>query len=257
MWSVTLDKEKFKRWIKFITTIKDLTEEICFWITEEEIRFRDMDAARISMIDFSLENTYFLEYNYDGEEELPICIQSKKLLEFSKLMKNAEEVTIMIDEGLTHFILRTNTPYEKQLSIPIMVDKERTKPGIPDINYTARVKLVSTTLKDALMEAKAISDRITFMAEGNNITFISKNDEGFQIKNKLTYPENLEILDINVEERSVAVYMVKPLLSVIKELSSISRISELLFGNALPLDLKFELIDGENYQYFLAPRTEE
>ena len=257
MWSVTLDKEKFKRWIKFITTIKDLTEEICFWITEEEIRFRDMDAARISMIDFSLENTYFLEYNYDGEEELPICIQSKKLLEFSKLMKNAEEVTIMIDEGLTHFILRTNTPYEKQLSIPIMADKERTKPGIPDINYTARVKLVSTTLKDALMEAKAISDRITFMAEGNNITFISKNDEGFQIKNKLTYPENLEILDINVEERSVAVYMVKPLLSVIKELSSISRISELLFGNALPLDLKFELIDGENYQYFLAPRTEE
>ena len=257
MWSVTLDKEKFKRWIKFITTIKDLTEEICFWITEEEIRFRDMDAARISMIDFSLENTYFLEYNYDGEEELPICIQSKKLLEFSKLMKNAEEVTIMIDEGLTHFILGTNTPYEKQLSIPIMVDKERTKPGIPDINYTARVKLVSTTLKDALMEAKAISDRITFMAEGNNITFISKNDEGFQIKNKLTYPENLEILDINVEERSVAVYMVKPLLSVIKELSSISRISELLFGNALPLDLKFELIDGENYQYFLAPRTEE
>lgn len=257
MFSAIMDKDKIKRWIKFVTTINKLTEEACFWISSEGILFRDMDPARISMINFSLSREYFIEYNYEGEEQMPVCLQSKKLLEFSKLLRNSDELEIQLEEGGGHLILGTKTPYEKYLLLPVVIDKDRNIPGIPELNYTAKIKIVSTSLKDALNEAKAISDRITFIAEGNSITFLSRNDEGFQVKNKLTYPDNLEILEINVDEKSVAVYMVKPLLDVVKEISTLSRIIEIKFGNTLPLDINFELVDGEKYEYFLAPRTEE
>lgn len=256
MFTAVMDKDKIKRWIKFVTTINKLTEEACFWISSEGILFRDMDPARISMINFSLSRDYFIEYNYEGEEETPICLQSKKLLEFSKLLKNSDELEIRLEDG-GHLILGTKTPYEKHLLLPVVIDRDRNIPGIPELNYTARIKMVSTSLKDALNEAKAISDRITFIAEGNSITFLSRNDEGFQVKNRLTYPDNLEILDISIDEKSVAVYMVKPLLDVVKEISTLSRIIEMRFGNTLPLDINFELIEGEKYEYFLAPRTEE
>ena len=252
-----MDKEKIKRWIKFVTTIEKLTDEACFWISGEAFHFRDMDAARISMIDFKLNSEYFIEYSFEGEDEIPVCMQSKKLLEFSKLMRNSEEMEIILEEGLTHFVLSTKVPYEKYFAIPVVVDRERSKPGTPELEYAAKIKMVSASLKDALNEAKAISDRITFIAEGNTITFLSKNDEGFQVRHKLVYPDNLEILDIKVDEKSVAVYMVKPLLDVVKEVSSLSRISQINFGSSLPLDLRFELVEGEHYEYFLAPRTEE
>jgi DNA polymerase III sliding clamp (beta) subunit (PCNA family) len=257
MFKAVLDKEKIKRWIRFVTTINKLADEACFWISHDAIHFRDMDAARISMIDFRLDANYFNEFTYNGEEEMPICIQSKKLLEFSKLMKNVEELELIVDDDLTHFALSSHTPYEKYLAIPMVVERERSKPGVPELEYSARIKLVSASLKDALNEAKSIGDRITFIAEGNTISFITKNDEGFQVRHKLVYPDNLEILEINVEDKSVSVYMVKPLLDIVKEIASISRIAEINFGTALPLDLKFDLIEGEYYEYFLAPRTEE
>lgn len=257
MFSAVMDKDKIKRWIKFVTTIDKLTEEACFWLSSEGIMFRDMDPARISMINFSLSREYFVEYSYEGEEQTPICLQSKKLLEFSKLLKNSDELELRLEDGGGHLILGTKTPYEKYLMLPVVIDRDRNLPGIPELNYTARIKMVSTSLKDALNEAKAISDRITFIAEGNSVTFLSRNDEGFQVKNRLTYPDNLEILEINVDEKSVAVYMVKPLLDVVKEISTLSRIIEMKFGNTLPLDINFELIEGEKYEYFLAPRTEE
>lgn len=257
MFHAVMEKDKIKRWIKFVTTINKLTEEACFWISGEGITFRDMDPARISMINFSLSREYFMEYEYEGEEQIPICVQSKKLLEFSKLLKNSDELEIGLEDGGGHLLLGTKTPYEKYLMLPMVIDRDRTLPGIPDLNYTAKIKIVSSSLKDALNEAKAISDRITFIAEGNSITFLSRNDEGFQVRNKLTYPDNLEILEISIDEKSVAVYMVKPLLDVVKEISSISRIIEMKFGNTLPLDVNFELMEGEKYEYFLAPRTEE
>ena len=257
MFKAVMDKEKLKRWIKFMTTIDKLTDEACFWISKNAMHFRDMDAARISMIDFKLIPEYFIEYSFEGEDEIPVCMQSKKLLEFSKLMKNSEELEFHLEEGLTHFILTTKTPYEKYFAIPIVIDRDRSKPGVPELDYTTGLKMVSATLKDTLNEAKTISDRVTFIAEGNMLSFLSKNDEGFQLHHKLVYPDNLEILEIKVDEKSIAVYMVKPLLDIIKEISLLSRIIQINFGNSLPLDLKFELLDGEFYEYFLAPRTEE
>ncbi|MEM0056893.1 MAG: hypothetical protein QXH96_00195 [Candidatus Geothermarchaeota archaeon] len=255
MFKAVLSKDKIKRWIKFITTINKLTDESCIWIRNDALHFRDMDAARICMIDFKLLPSYFAEF--ECKEEIPLCVQSKMLLEFSKHMKNVDEMEMTISNDLSYLILQSRVPYERSLMIPVTVDRERSMPGVPELEYTASVKLVSSVLKDMLTEAKSISDRITFIAEGNSITFLCKNEEGFQVKHRLVYPENLEILDIHVSQRSTAVYMVKPLLEVVKELSTLSRVSMLDFGNMMPLHLSFELIEGESYEFFLAPRTEE
>ena len=258
MFSAIIDKEKIKRWIKIVTTIERLIDEACFWISPNEILFREMDTARISMIDFKLDRDYFLTFEYTfEEEEIPICMQSDKLLAFSKLMKNAEEMEFILPDEKTHFIIKARTPYEKKFALPILVATDKTKSGIPQLDYRAKIRMVTSTLRDIVKEAKSVSDRITLAARDNEISFISKSEEGFEATQKLVYPDNVEIVDINVEEDSIAVYMVKPILDILKEIAGISGIVRVNFGTNQPLNLVFEMIEYESYQYFLAPRTEE
>ncbi|HEW93894.1 hypothetical protein DRN87_00575 [Candidatus Geothermarchaeota archaeon] len=258
MFSAIIDKEKIKRWIKIATTLEKLTDEACFWISPDGILFREMDTARISMIDMMLEKDYFLTYEYTFEdEEIPICMQSDKLLAFSKLMKNAEEMEFILPDDKTHFILKARAPYEKRFGLPIVVATDKTKTGIPNLDYSARIRLVTTTLRDIVKEAKTVSDRLTLVARDNEISFISKSEEGFEASHKLVYPDNVEIVDMNISEESIAVYMVKPILDIVKEIAGISGIVKLNFGTNQPLNLQFEMIEFEYYQYFLAPRTEE
>lgn len=258
MFSAIIDKEKIKRWIRIVTTIDRLTDEACFWISPDEVLFREMDTARISMIDFKLEKDYFLSYEYTFEEaEIPICMQSDKLLSFSKLMKNAEDMEFILPDDKTHFIVKARTPYEKKFALPILIATDKTKTGIPQLDYKSKVRMVTSTLRDIVKEAKSVSDRITLAAKDHEISFVSKSEEGFEATQKLVYPDNVEIVDIQIDEDSVAVYMVKPILDILREIAGISGIVRLNFGTNQPLNLIFEMIENEYYQYFLAPRTEE
>jgi len=72
MFRAVVGEDKIKRIIRFFNAIEKLTDEACFWISEESILFRDLDTARISMIDFELQRDYFTEYEYSGEEKIPV-----------------------------------------------------------------------------------------------------------------------------------------------------------------------------------------
>ena len=257
MFTAVIDKEKIKRWIRIATTIDKLTDEACFWISNEGLIFREMDAARISMIDLRLDRDYFLTYEYTFDEEIPICMQSDKLLAFSKLMKNADEMEFTLPEDKTHFIIRARAPYEKRFALPVLIESERSKTGIPQLDYKAKIRIVTSTFRDIIKEAKSVGDRITLAARDNEISFISKSEEGFEATQKLVYPDNVEIVDIQVDEESAAMYMVKPILDIVREIAGISGIVKVNFGTNQPLNLQFEMIEHEYYQYFLAPRTEE
>jgi len=173
MFSAIMDKEKIKRWIKIVTTIEKLTDEACFWISNNNILFREMDTARISMIDFRLDKEYFLSYEYTfEEEEIPICMQSEKLLAFSKLMKNAEDMELTLPDEKTHFILKARAPYEKKLALPVLIATDKMKSGIPQLDYKAKIRMVTTALRDIVKEIKSVSDRVTLVAKDNEVNFI-------------------------------------------------------------------------------------
>ncbi len=254
MFRGVLDKDKLKRWIKIVTTIDALVEEACFRISPDQFMFREVDSTRVSMINFVAEKDYFDLYEFNADSDITICVQSDRLLKFSKLLSKADELIIEVEDG--KFILASTKPYEKRFILPAALE-EREALRIPQVDFKARARIVVPTLKDIFNDARALSETITIHAEENEISFISKSEEGFQAEHKLKYPDNVEILDIVVDEPSTSIYSLEYLYRVVKELASISGVVTLSFSTDYPLSLNFEMLEYETYQFIHAPRSEE
>ncbi len=255
MFKATIDSDKIKRWIKVVTTIEKMVDEACFYISEEGIIFRDLDSTRVNMINAYFGEPYFEEFEFTAESPFFICVHSDKLLKYSKALSKADELTIEAGEG--RFIISSRRPYEKRFVLPAMLDEERELARVPEIDFAANVRMVSQTLRDVLKESKDVSETVTVHATNSEIEFISKSEEGFQSVHKLRYPDNVEILEINVSSDSTAVYVVKPILDVVREISTISGVVTLEFSTEYPLSLKFDMLEAESYQFITAPRSEE
>ncbi|HIE36664.1 TPA: hypothetical protein EYP83_00725 [Candidatus Geothermarchaeota archaeon] len=255
MLKATIDSDKIKRWIKVLTTIDAMVDEACFYISNSEFIFRDLDNTRINMINVTFQREYFDVYEYSGDSPTFVCVQSDKLLKYSKALSKADELTIEVAEG--KFIISSSKPYMKKFILPAYYDEERELPRVPDIDYSVYVRLVTPTLRDILKESKDVSETITLYALNNEIQFISKSEEGFQSIHKLKYPDNVELLDISVDNESTSVYTVKPIYDIVKEITTISGVVTLQFSSEYPLTLKFDMLEYETYQFITAPRSEE
>ncbi len=254
MFRAVLEADKIKRWIKIVSTIDELMEEACFRITPDEFIYRDVDSARISMINVQFGRDYFELYEFNADSEFNICVQSEKLLKYSKALAKADELIIEVEEN--KFILASQRPIERQFILPASIE-ERDISKVPQVDFKASARLVVPTLRDILKEAKTVGETVTIHAEESELSFISKSEEGFQSTHKLKYPDNVEILEIRVEEPSTSVYPVDPLYKVVKEIASISGVATLEFSTDYPLSLKFDMSEFEMYQFILAPRGEE
>ncbi len=255
MFKATIDSDKIKRWIKIVTTIEKMVDEACFYLSNDGLIFRDLDSTRVSMINTAFQPGYFELFEYTGESPTFVCVHSDKLLKYSKALAKADELTIEVVEG--RFIISSSKPYEKRFVLPAYFDEERELPRVPEIDFSANVRMVAPTLRDILKESKDVSETITLYASDSEIQFISKSEEGFQSIHKLRYPDNVELLDISVSAESTSVYVVKPILDVVKEISSVSGVVTLQFSSEYPLSLKFDMLEFESYQFITAPRSEE
>lgn len=254
MFRAILDGDRVKRWVRFLAPVAKLLDEACIWLSWDGLMIRDVDPSRISLINFSLSRDYFSEFEFSGEGRMPVSVDSKKLLEFSALLRNMDELIVTLDpDGFLR--LASLGPYEKEVGMPVTIDSEASLPELPEIDYKASVEMMTASLISILREARSIGDTIAISAAENEIQFSSENDEGFGMLSKLRYPENMELLDIMVTEPSRSRYHFKPLIDVLNELSPISRTAVLRFKSDAPLFVEFRLQEGEKYELYLAPKA--
>ncbi len=251
-----VSEDKIKRLIRFFNAIERLTDEACFWISEESFSFRDLDTARISMIDFELQRDYFIEYEFTGEGKIPVCVPIDTLADYVKACKNAKELEFNFEEGKRTFNISTKEPYERFFAVPMMISEDRKETGVPNVPFKATFKVTTSSLKSILNELKLVDDKITITAQENTVTFSSRNEEGFESSVTLRYPDHIELMAIVVEEPSTASYNLKSILNIVKELSGNSGVATVQLGTNLPLKIDFELIEYEKFIYYLAPRAE-
>lgn len=256
MFKALIGEDKIRRIIKFFSAIERITDEACFWISTDSFSFRDLDAARISMIDFELTNDYFLEYNYSKEDKIPMCVPIDKLADYIKLCKNAKELEFSFEEGGNTFNIKSLEPYQRTFTVPMMINEEKKETGVPKVPFKATFKITTSSLKEILNQLKLIDDRIIIKVEDNAVIFSSRNEEGFESSVLLRYPEHIELMAIAVEEPSTASYNLKSILNIVKELSGNSGVATIQLGTNLPLKIDFELIENERFIYYLAPRAE-
>jgi len=256
MFRAVVSEDKIKRLIRFFNAIEKIVDEACFWISEEGFAFRDLDAARISMIDFELGRDYFIEYEFTGEGKIPVTVPVDKLADYVKACKNARELEFTFEEGGRTFNVITKEPYHRFFAVPMTISQDKRETGVPNIPFKATFKITTSSLKSILNELKLVDDKVTITAKEDTVTFSSKNEEGFETSVTLKYPDHIELMAIAVEEPSTASYNLKSILNIVKELSNNSGVATVQLGTNLPLKIDFELIEHEKFVYYLAPRAE-
>ncbi len=224
-----------------------IKEEVVFEITEEGLKFRAMDPANVAMVIFKLNSTAFDEYNVD--EPMNIGISMAQLVQVLKRAKKSYIMEIAVEgERLRISYLSRG---ERRFLLPLLNLEGPAKPE-PKLEFAVTADLDPEIIKEAVEDARLVSDALVFEATENELKLIAQGDLG-ETSTVLRLGEGLDNLKVeNPPQR--AKYGIEYLRKIAKGAKAGS-MATLEFKTDYPMKLSFKGIDSELI-YILAPRID-
>ena len=243
--------------VSFIQAVSKITDEMRLRISPEKVWFRGMDSAHVSMIDFELPKSYFVEYSVEKEEIINVVVE--KLIKFLKGVKKDEKLGITFDRERGKLIVKAIGNYVREFATPLLDVGETTSLGLPKVDFPVTFKITCSVLQDALKDIRQITDKVRFYATEEELQIKGESDEGYETAISLKY-ESRDVIDREIRDKerlpASATYNVEIINGVVKEISRVSELVSLSFGTDLPLKLKFDFSNNIKFDFYLAPRIE-
>jgi proliferating cell nuclear antigen len=214
-----------------------------------------MDAAHVSLIDFSMPKESFLEYEA-GEEETIVCLLLDKLLRFIQRGKKTDKMEWIFDEKIGKLKVRIIGDHTKEFLTPLIDVADRSPLKIPKVDYSSDIKMTTSALKTALADIKLVSEKVKVEALKDRVQFKGETYEGIETVTTFSFTD-VDVLEPNIRSEASATYNVDMMANIVNELERVSGVSTLSFGPDLPLKLCFEFPEGQHFDFYLAPRIEE
>ena len=236
-------KLEARLWRDIVNTVSSIIEEAPFEVKEQGIYMRAMDPSHISMLDIEIPKEMFDEFSIDKEISLGIDMD-----EMRKIMYRAKPSDILVmnaEESKIHMTFIGES--KRKFGLPI-IDVLEKRSKLPEIPFTATVKLNSDIFQDGIKDAAVVADHITFEARKDSFLIRAQGDTS-------------DIETVN-EKDSMIEYDVKEIAKATFNLSYLSDISKSIYGTMViklgsdvPLMLEFD-IDKAKVKFILAPRIE-
>jgi len=240
-----------KEWKYIVASLAALITEANFIADKEGLRLRALDPSRVAMVDLFMPSVAFDEYEVsEGEEKVKIGVNFEDLNKVMRRSKSDDRVTFSIEGNRLKITLLGKA--ERTFSLPLL-DIAGEELPTPRVTFDVMAKMMSDTLKDALNDAKLVSDTVQFVGEPEELKMVAKSDRG-EVEARFSL-EAGSLLDYSVEKPSTATYGLDYLLDILKKAASVSDITTLEFSTNKPLALTFELTGGGQLRFFLAPRA--
>ncbi|NIM46370.1 MAG: hypothetical protein GTO54_12255 [Nitrososphaeria archaeon] len=246
--------EKINEWISFLSAISKITDEACFHVQDEKIWFRGMDPAHVSMIDFEVSKENFTEY--EAGEETTTCILLEKLLAFVKKAKRGDKLEMLYKEKEGRLTVRVIGNYVKEFIVPLLDTVDRAPLKLPKVDFTSNIKMTTPAVKEALNDVKLVSEKVKIITSEDNLQLRGESEEGIEAAVTFSFSD-IDILETELKEMSVATYNVELMSNVVRELERVSGVVTFSYGTDLPLKLGFEFPGQQKLDFYLAPRIED
>ena len=162
-----------KGFAKAMEIVWNIIDEGTLEVGPKGIGLIAMDPSQISMIVFKMPKNVFSEYSGEGET-LGLDLDN-----FRKILKRgkSEENLILETEGTQLKITFEGGKRRRSFKVPLLDLTE----GIsrePAVEYNNNVKMLASTLKDTINDAKLISTHITFVLTPDGFEAIVKSESG-------------------------------------------------------------------------------
>jgi proliferating cell nuclear antigen len=238
-------------WRRCIDAISTLIEEGTFAARQEGIKFRAIDPARISMVDFHLSSSIFEAYALEGERDIGVNLED--MSKFLRRARPGDRLGLSVDDQANRFVLRLEGLGLTTFSIPLLDLSIDTPPEIP-VPYTAMIRIEAGVLSEVLRSVAVVGDHVQIRATPD---FLRLEGEG-PVENVDVRIEGQSqgVAHMEVRQESRAIYIISYIQNMLRAAEA-TDIIEMEFGDeAMPLKLKIPLEGGE-ISFLLAPRVED
>jgi proliferating cell nuclear antigen len=252
-----LKKENSKILKTSIETLATIIDEAKFQITPSEFIVEAMDPSRICLLNLTIKKGDFDEYECSEE-----CYVGLNLDDLDKILKRStanDSIELSFNESDQKIKIKMKSPEKKSrtrtFSLTLLdVDIEEVPmENLLSIEYKSDWVMDTDFLIEALKDAEIYSEILNMKAiEDQGLVFSSSGQIG-----EMNYELDTEdLIEANIEGNASGAYSATFLKSILK-ISAITERLKISLKSDHPLKMNFDLLEGGELQYFLAPRVED
>jgi len=232
-------------------TISDLISEGLFQFTEDGIKLIAADPAMVGLVDFTIEEEVF--ENYELDEETKVGLNLENLYSILRRANSSDTITFELDNENSKFHITMENSSTRNFSLPILNLSEDDIPSTDQLDFTVTGELETDLLESAIKDAMVVSDSVTITADDSQIEISA---EGDQSNAEFTATDDSEDV-ISLEGTNAKSMFSLDYLSKMIGGKKLSDTVTVKLGEDFPMRLEFVKPDTTNLSFVLAPRIEE
>jgi len=238
-------------WKNLMAAVSTLVDEATFKVDQNGIRLRAMDPSHVAMVDFEMPKNTFQEYVCD--QPINMCVNMGEMLKLLKNVGSDETLEISTDEEGRQLELALRGTYVRRFIMPTLEMAEEEAPT-PKIEFNAKVKMTSGSLRQTMDDASVVSDNVRLEATLEKLVFNATGDLG-SVTIELSKDSEV-VLSLDVREESKATFSLNYLSEIVRAGAAASDVVDIEFSTNMPVKLNFGLPEEQRLSYYLAPRIE-
>ena len=254
--SFTLKLENSRILKGIIETLASIIDETEFRVTPKDFTISAMDPSRICLLKLAIKKDDFDEFKCEKESKVGLNLDDlDKILKRSAVNDSVEISFSETDPKIKIKMQREGTQRTRTFSLAILdIDiEEIPMDNLLKIEYPTKWVIDPEFLVEAIKDAEIYSDILNIKAEENQgLVFNSSGQIG-----EMIYDLNEDdLINSTINGTNNASYSLTFLKAILK-IASITEKLEISLKSDHPLKMIFNLLEGGELSYFLAPRVEE
>lgn len=239
-----------------VETLASIIDETDIQITPKEFKIKAMDPSRICLLQLIIAKVNFDEYECSKE-----CTITVNLDDLDKIMKRSsinDNITLSFQEDTQKLkikMVRDESTRARTFSLALLDSdiEEIPMDNLLKIEYESIWTMDSALLIEAIKDAEIYSEILNMITtEGQGLVFSSIGQIG-EMEYELGEDD---LIDSDLNGTSSGAYSLTFLKAILK-IASITEKLEISLKTDHPLKMIFNLLEGGELSYFLAPRVEE
>ena len=239
-----------------VETLASIIDETEFRVTPKEFIITAMDPSRICLLKLSLKAEDF--DSYECKQEIKIGLNLDDLDKILKRSSTNDSIEIEFKESdnkIKIIMKREGTSRSRTFSLALLdIEMEEIQmEKLLQIEYNSKWVIDPNFFVEAIKDAEIYSEILNMKAEEKKgLTFSSSGQIGEMIYNL----SEEDLFESNITDTSTGAYSLTFLKAILK-IASITEKLEISLLTDHPLKMIFNLLEGGELSYFLAPRVEE
>ena len=229
-----------------IDVTSPLVNEVKFNITKDGISLRAVDPAHVAMVDLSLKNEAFEQYN---ATEMELGVDMDKFSSIMRLANSGNSVSLEFDEKANRLIISIGNLVRKMALIDTAGMPD---PKMPNLELPGKVVLKASEILQGVRASEAVSDHLSLTMNKDNFELFAEGDTDTV---NLTLPKDI-LVDLSANGKYKCLFSIDYFSNMIKPVKGEEPIT-IYLGNDNPTRVEFDIADTKGHvTYLLAPRIE-